>query len=84
MTEVIKVTSKGQITLPVDIRKTLQINKDGYLIVETIGDFILLKKANVRMKELNELMSQAAKNKKVSRKDIEKAILKARKETWTG
>ncbi|MDG6225097.1 MAG: AbrB/MazE/SpoVT family DNA-binding domain-containing protein [Candidatus Thermoplasmatota archaeon] len=82
MTEVIKVTSKGQITLPVDIRKTLRIDKDGYLMVEAIGDFILLKKANVRIEELNELMSKAAKNKKVSRKEIEKAILKARKETW--
>jgi len=81
MSDVIKVTSKGQITLPVEIRRALQISKDGYLVIETIGDFILMKKADVRMKELNELMSQTAKRKKVTKRDIEKAIKDVRKET---
>ena len=82
MSDVIKVTSKGQITLPVDIRRSLDIQKNGFLLVETIGDLIIMKKAEVRIDEINDLMSKAAKNRKISRKDLKEAILKARKETW--
>ena len=82
MSEVIKVTSKGQITLPVEIRRMLDIDRDGYLIVDSIGDFIIMKKADMRMDEINKLLSRAAKKKKITRKDIKEAILKARKETW--
>ena len=82
MSEVIKVTSKGQITLPIEIRRALRIDKSSYLVVDTLGDFIIMKRAEIRMKEINKLISDAAKNKKVTRKEIEKAILKARKEIW--
>ena len=82
MSEVIKVTSKGQITLPIEIRRALRIDKSSYLVVDTLGDFIIMKRAEIRMKEINKLISDAAKKKKVTRKEIEKAILKARKEIW--
>ena len=82
LTEVVKVTSKGQITLPVDIRKTFKIEKDGYLMVDVVGDYILMKKAEIRMDEINKLISEAAKKKKIKRKDIEEMILKARREVW--
>jgi len=84
MSEVVKVTSKGQITLPIDMRRSLDIEKDGYLVVDTVGDYIIMKKAEIRLKDINKLFSDTAKRKKVTRKDIEKAILKARKETWAG
>jgi len=84
MSEVVKVTSKGQITLPIDMRRSLDIEKDGYLVVDTVGDYIIMKKAEIRLKDINKLFSDTAKQKKVTRKDIEKAILKARKETWAG
>ena len=41
MTEVVKVTSKGQITLPISIRNQLEINKDSYIAVDIIGDTAL-------------------------------------------
>ncbi|MCU0799855.1 MAG: AbrB/MazE/SpoVT family DNA-binding domain-containing protein [Candidatus Thermoplasmatota archaeon] len=84
MSEVVKVTSKGQITLPIDLRRSLDIEKDGYLVVDTVGDYIIMKKAEIRLKDINKLFSDTAKRKKVTREDIEKAILKARKETWAG
>ena len=51
MTDVIKVTSKGQVTLPVGIRKAIGIDENTYLLVDNIGDYVLMKKAEVRMKE---------------------------------
>jgi AbrB family looped-hinge helix DNA binding protein len=34
---IVKVTEKGQITLPVDLRRRLGITKDDYLVVEGRG-----------------------------------------------
>jgi AbrB family looped-hinge helix DNA binding protein len=82
MTEIIKVTSKGQVTLPVGVRKELDIDKDTYIAVETIGEYIIMKKVGVKLKELSEVMQKAAKDKGITKKEIEKAIGKARKEVW--
>ena len=34
MAIIIKVTEKGQVTLPIDLRRKLGIRKDDYLVVE--------------------------------------------------
>ena len=44
MPVVIKVTSKGQLTIPVKYRRHLGIDKESYLLVDEIGDFLILKK----------------------------------------
>ena len=51
MTEVIKVTSKGQITIPIEIRKKLQIEKESYIVVDMIGDYIIMKKVGLKLKD---------------------------------
>ena len=83
MTQVIKATSKGQITLPNTIRDKLGIDKDTYIAVDVIGDYVLRKKVDVKLKEISKLFQKEAKNKKITKKDIEKAILEARSEVWS-
>lgn len=82
MTEVVKVTSKGQITLPVSIRKAIGIDVDSYLLVERIGDYVLMKKAEVRMKEINRILGSEAKKKGITRKELLRVLMDAQKETW--
>lgn len=41
---IVKVTEKGQITLPVNLRQKLGIGKDDYLIVESEGEYLKLSK----------------------------------------
>jgi antitoxin PrlF len=83
MTDVVKVTSKGQITLPVDIRNALDINDASYLVVEQVGDYVLMKKAEIRMKEIQAILKNEAKRKNISKKDLLKALEKSEKRTWT-
>ena len=83
MTQVIKATSKGQITLPNAIRDKLGIDKDTYIAVDVIGDYVLMKKVDVKLKEISKFFQKEAKNKKITKKDIEKAILEARSEVWS-
>jgi len=82
MAEVIKVTSKGQVTLPADIRKKLHISKDTYIAVDIIGDYIIMKKLGLKLKELSDIIQKNVKEKGVTKKEIEKAILESRKEVW--
>ena len=41
---VVKVTEKGQVTLPIDLRRKLRIGKDDYLAVEAEGEYLKLRK----------------------------------------
>jgi AbrB family looped-hinge helix DNA binding protein len=82
MTEVIKVTSKGQVTLPAGIRKKLRISKDTYIAVEIIGDYIIMKKVGLKLKEISDIIQKGVKEKRITKKEIEKAILESRKEVW--
>ena len=83
MTEVIKVTSKGQITIPVEIRKKLQIEKESYIVVDMIGDYIIMKKVGLKLKEISAAINKSAKDKRITKKDIEKVILESKSEVWT-
>ena len=44
MPVVVKVTSKGQFTLPMQYRKSLGIDKDSYLLIDEVGNFLVLEK----------------------------------------
>jgi AbrB family looped-hinge helix DNA binding protein len=82
MNEVIKVTSKGQITLPIEIRKAMGITQDSYLIVERVGKYMLMKKAEFRMKEIQEILLNDARKKKITRKELLKTLRRAQKRVW--
>jgi AbrB family looped-hinge helix DNA binding protein len=41
---IIKVTEKGQVTLPIDLRRKLRITKDDYLVVEADGNVLKIQK----------------------------------------
>ena len=41
---IVKVTEKGQITLPIELRRKLGITKDDFLVVEGEGEYLRLHK----------------------------------------
>ncbi len=43
---IIKVTEKGQVTLPIELRRKLGITKDDYLVVESEGEYLTLHKVS--------------------------------------
>ena len=45
---IVKVTEKGQVTLPVELRRKLRIAKDDYLMVEAEGDALKMRKVRER------------------------------------
>lgn len=83
MGDVVKVTSKGQVTLPVGIRNALGIDEDSYLLFERVGEYVVMKKAELRMREIQKILGAAAKRKKITKKELMKALERSRKRMWT-
>ena len=83
MPDVVKMTTKGQITLPVEIRKAIGLTEESYLVVEQIGDYVLMKKAEVRMKEIQNLLKNEAKRKNITKKELLKALKDAENKVWS-
>jgi len=45
---IVKVTEKGQVTLPIDLRRKLRISKDDYLEVEAEGNVLKVRKVETK------------------------------------
>ena len=78
ISEVVKITSKGQMTLPVEIRKKLDLKKNDYVYVAGIGGIVVLKKvAELSLEDISKILQSLAKENSVTkgmlRRDIEKA-----------
>ena len=76
---VVKVTSKGQLTLPADIREDLGISEEDYLYVTEAGGLILMKKIGVDPKEILNAFQRAAKEVGLTRRELSRAIEEIRR-----
>ncbi|MFQ6129739.1 MAG: AbrB/MazE/SpoVT family DNA-binding domain-containing protein, partial [Candidatus Hadarchaeaceae archaeon] len=76
---VVKVTSKGQLTLPAGIRDDLNISEDDYLYVTEAGGLILMKRIGVDPKEILNVFQRAAKDIGLTRRELNRAIQEIRR-----
>ena len=75
--QVVKITSKGQFTIPVEIRRDLSLDKGSYVYVTKVGRFIVINKVDeLSLDEISVMLGRLAKRSGVTRmalmKDIEK------------
>ena len=76
---ILKITSKGQITIPIEIRKSLQIKENDLLAITAKNEYIYIKKVDVP--DWNEIFSKGeliAKEKNITSKDILEACSEVR------
>lgn len=84
MPEVTKMTSKGQVVIPVEIRDELELSEGTQMVVSRMGDLVLMKKISItdpkkEFKELTKLGSAFAKKKGIRNEDdVVKRIQKGR------
>ncbi len=83
VSEVVKVTSKGQFTLPVEIRRDLSLGKDSYLYVTRLGDLIVMKKVDeLPLDDISAVLQTLAKKGGITRALLMKDIEKVREKLW--
>jgi bifunctional DNA-binding transcriptional regulator/antitoxin component of YhaV-PrlF toxin-antitoxin module len=84
VSQVVKITSKGQFTLPVGMRRELSLSKDSYVYVTKLGRLIVIKKLDeLSLDDISTILEPLAKRSGVTRKILAKDIERAR-ETMFG
>lgn len=82
--EVARITSKGQITIPSEIRKKLKLKEGDKVIFLEYGDnFIFANSSMIALKEFQEKMKGKAEEQGIySEEDVDKLVKETRKEIW--
>lgn len=85
MTDMVTISSKGQLVIPSNVRKSMAIRKQDKFLLVHDRDTILLKrvheeKLKTRMKELVGKFRSDIKESGISGKDLEAVIRQARKQ----
>ena len=75
----VKITSKGQLTLPAEIRKSLKIGEGDYLYVTEAGGLILVKRIGVDPKEILDRFQRAAREIGLNRRELNLVIREIRR-----
>lgn len=82
--ELARITSKGQITIPVQIRKKLNLKEgDKVIFIEEDGKIIFANSAMIALKEIQEEMKGEAEKEGFSNvEDVDKYVKEVREEIW--
>ncbi|MCX7795039.1 MAG: AbrB/MazE/SpoVT family DNA-binding domain-containing protein [bacterium] len=83
--EIAKVSSKGQITIPAEIRKKLNLKEgDKVLFIEENGKIVLLNAGYVAIKEAQKLMEQEGEKANLkTEEDVLELTKDVRRELWS-
>jgi len=77
--QVVKITSKGQFTLPVQIRRELSLGKDSHVYVTKLGRLIVIKKVEeLSLDDISAILEPLAKRSGLTRRILMEDIEKAR------
>ncbi len=82
--ELAKISSKGQVTIPIEIRKKLKLKEgDKVLFLEDEEKIILKNSSLVALKEIQERMKDERGEKGLySEEDVKKVVKDIRKDIW--
>ena len=65
--EIVKVTTKGQITLPARIRRSLKIRDDSHLYVAQAGDLVVMKRVDeLTLSDITGILERLAEEKGIT------------------
>ncbi|MCL4442198.1 MAG: AbrB/MazE/SpoVT family DNA-binding domain-containing protein [Firmicutes bacterium] len=82
--ELARISSKGQITIPLEIRKKLNLKEgDKVLFLEENNRIIVMNSSLIALKEAQQSMTGEAKKQGInSPDDVNKMVKEVRKELW--
>lgn len=84
MPEITKMTSKGQVVIPSEIRREIGLKEGSQLVVSRMNDLVLMKKISVtdpkkEFRVLTKIGSRFAKSQRIRKeRDVVKRIHKGR------
>ena len=80
MVEVVKITRKGQVTLPQDVRRKLKVSEGDYLAVTKSGQYVMMRKVEIpSWKEIFAEGEKLARRKGITNADVLKVCAEVRR-----
>ena len=80
--EIVKVTTKGQITLPARIRRSLNIRDDSHLYVAQAGDLLVMKRVDeLTLSDITGILERLAEEKGITGEILRAEVDEQRKRT---
>lgn len=81
--EVSRISSKGQVTVPKNIRKSLNL-KDGDRVafIEEDGKVVITKASLIAFRELTDVISKDAETRGITEEDLLNDLERVREEMW--
>ncbi len=81
--EIVKVTSKGQLTIPARIRGETGIDEGSHIYIKSLGDMVVMKKVDdLTLDQISGLLEAVAREKGMTRALLSKEVVRIRTETW--
>jgi antitoxin PrlF len=81
--EVSRISSKGQVTIPKNIRQLLNLNEgDRVAFIEENGKVVITKASLIALHELQEALGQEANQKGIMEQDLFNDLERIREEMW--
>ena len=77
-----KVTSRGQVTLPQDFRQDNGITGEDYVVMQRVGQNLILGKAQLNLDEITAGFEKEAKAKGITKKDLLEELERVRKDMY--
>jgi AbrB family looped-hinge helix DNA binding protein len=84
MLDVSRVTSKGQVTIPIEMRRRLGIKEgDKVVFIEEAGKIVIANAAMLALKDIQEVFRREAERLGLrDEQDVVKMVKEVRKEMW--
>jgi AbrB family looped-hinge helix DNA binding protein len=84
MLDVSRVTSKGQVTIPIEMRRSLGIKEgDKVVFIEEAGKIVIANAAMLALKDIQEVFRGEAERLGLqNEQDVVKMVKEVRKEMW--
>jgi antitoxin PrlF len=81
--EISRISSKGQVTIPKNIRQLLNLNEgDRVAFIEENGKVVITKASLIALHELQEAISQEARQKGITEQDLLDDLERIRGDMW--
>jgi len=81
--EIVKVTSKGQLTIPVAIRSQVGLKRGSYVYMKALGKLVIMKKVDeLSLDEISGILQEFAEEKGLTKTLLAKDVERVRSELW--
>lgn len=79
--EVVKVSSKGQVTIPGRFRKELGLDRDSHLYVARVGGLLIMRRVDgLSLEEVSSVLSKMAEDRGITKELLLEEAERAREE----